>query len=758
MYKNKLILVATSLMAATLWGCGSSSNSGGDQTGAGTTVLDAQNVGSDNCKVCHSSLTHTKLSGIAGINPDPSGLASAITHDCEACHGGGQFHFGVGPIPYPSPSGERCITCHEQQVTKVVASKHNAGEPDNLTMIASGHDTGKCQRCHTAEGSRAFASVIGNKAAYDAIVSYGTVPGPGQFEALNNLDAGGNQILHNPTCGACHNALSKELVTVAGWDPNNNGVSDQFDLCTSCHVYNLNNNGTLIGSGGTYTVSTGAGVDGIWFTADDVLSAGTPTEAFYHDTSWYRTIASTHYDNPASEDVIEGYIIRKNSPTPCFDCHGHELNTNTRYANTTDSTKDATSTIHTDWAQSGHAGGLLKAKYDVARTAGINKSGTTALTNAVMGVGVTPDSGPAWADEGGVDAGSSCARCHTATGAASYLDNPAAYDSNTLDFSHREVGQKEMLYCWGCHSNAAAGVLRNPGAITLDYANSAQVVYADVQASNGCITCHSGREVGDEFKNPALDFANLSEIRPHYLAAAGIVFAKSGYTFTGRDYSIPAGDLHVLIGTGTTGNANVDTYTNGPCVACHFDSNDGSHTLSPFTEYAPGDVALNPVCVSCHSTRGAGSNAEVAWYGTAATAATLQGTTHNARYQAALEALKVQLAAKGFNYYDGRHYTIPIVNPATDAVSGNRVTNWGNAGNAGAAFNYNLLIHEPGGVAHNRRYTRRLMYDAIDWLDNGALDFSVAATLNALDDATTYKASAISYLLKASNGDAGDRH
>ena len=67
--------------------------------------------------------------------------------------------------------------------------------------------------------------------------------------------------------------------------------------------------------------------------------------------------------------------------------------------------------------------------------------------------------------------------------------------------------------------------------------------------------------------------------------------------------------------------------------------------------------------------------------------------------------------------------------------------------NLGAAFNFNLLHHEPGGYAHNRFYVKRLLYDSIDWLDNNALDGSVATTLGALDDATSYKAGAISYLV-----------
>jgi hypothetical protein len=70
--------------------------------------------------------------------------------------------------------------------------------------------------------------------------------------------------------------------------------------------------------------------------------------------------------------------------------------------------------------------------------------------------------------------------------------------------------------------------------------------------------------------------------------------------------------------------------------------------------------------------------------------------------------------------------------------------------NLGAAFNLNLLEHDPGGYVHNRIYAKRLLYDAIDWADDNQLNFSVGATLNAavIDGvAPVWKAGAIKYLL-----------
>jgi hypothetical protein len=49
----------------------------------------------------------------------------------------------------------------------------------------------------------------------------------------------------------------------------------------------------------------------------------------------------------------------------------------------------------------------------------------------------------------------------------------------------------------------------------------------------------------------------------------------------------------------------------------------------------------------------------------------------------------------------------------------------------GAAFNYNLLLHEPGAYVHNPQYTKKIIYDSIDHLDDGAMNASVEATLGA---------------------------
>ena len=70
----------------------------------------------------------------------------------------------------------------------------------------------------------------------------------------------------------------------------------------------------------------------------------------------------------------------------------------------------------------------------------------------------------------------------------------------------------------------------------------------------------------------------------------------------------------------------------------------------------------------------------------------------------------------------------------------------------GAAFNLNMVLHDPGAYAHNRFYVKRLVYDSIDWANNGILDNDVEAAINASSLTATQKTDAINYLIGGAGG------
>lgn len=100
---------------------------------------------------------------------------------------------------------------------------------------------------------------------------------------------------------------------------------------------------------------------------------------------------------------------------------------------------------------------------------------------------------------------------------------------------------------------------------------------------------------------------------------------------------------------------------------------------------------------------------------------------------ASLEALNQALLAKGIEFKPNHPYFFV---PGTTTAFKNWDGVYPGKGKdvMGAAFNYNLLDHDPGAYAHNRYYTKRLIFDSIDFLDNGVLDGTISVT----GEAATY--------------------
>ncbi len=60
-----------------------------------------------------------------------------------------------------------------------------------------------------------------------------------------------------------------------------------------------------------------------------------------------------------------------------------------------------------------------------------------------------------------------------------------------------------------------------------------------------------------------------------------------------------------------------------------------------------------------------------------------------------------------------------------DPLTGNSYNLRSAAYTMGAAYNFFMLYYDPGAFAHNRRYVKRLIFDSMDWLDDGMLNKSV---------------------------------
>lgn len=667
----------------------------------------------------------------------------------------------------PTAGMNACANCHQPQTTDWLTSRHaNMDNPGGLTSAGSptiGQLAGCTANCHnpTGDSNNLTAGYTGNVAR--PVIGCEACHGPGSL----HVNAGGTGPI-----SVTASVASGQIGTVP--------ASGQFLMCTSCHQ--------LLNTAGT---GTGA-------STHDPVSSVTPTGTNYTITDTHYAVASswssTTGGNISSESAnfpggVVGYAMNFSDEQVCSTCHNPHKPAN----------------INREWARSAHGD-----KYAHNDTV-FYLSGAWAHYNwscngsdfVSCGTATTNPAGP-------YSNRRACQRCHTTTGVKQYADVVRSGDLAAARNMNEGTGpvlvpfssqfKPEMLRCDGCHTDNR-GSMRNPGPVTAiyDYVSSGSAyarvthAYPDISKSNVCMLCHVARESGDTIKglnNPALvaagtiktfNFGDAGFINSHYLSAGGQVFAASGYQFEGRPYNNISEYRHDKIGTTATRDFSpyVDTGTGGPCVGCHMSrpNKNGDHLFLPVSRSTTtlGEVTgiASEMCFQCHGP---------------SSALILDMVQEQKRqFTGALEALKDELANNGYYFHPASPYlyTTPTYTDPKSACTDNvPVMNWqtggtqtitgvydpvtgigckykgnkdGTAGtgpnNLGAAFNFNLLEHDPGAYAHNRIYAKRLIYDSIDWLDDGQMNYSTGKTLNDVCNTTspTWCAEAITFLLPNEN-------
>jgi hypothetical protein len=651
-----------------------------------------------------------------------------------------------------------CTTCHTAVTTDWLTSKHaNAGNGLNSSgspTIGGNYTPGSCGRCHDPNGDSAniiAAGTIGGIAR--PVVGCEACHGPGSLHA----NAGGSGV------------ISRFSGTFASTSIGPTTVSGQFIMCTNCHE--------LLDSSGTTTNPNPA----------HLATAPTGTPFFITDTH-FATPGSWPAPDYKSNTYITGYAMNYADDRVCTTCHNpHKSASQNR-----------------EWAQSAHADKNP-----------INLNSTTPPSGYFSGAWAHYN----WSCDGSSTNGCAsslssssrmaCQRCHTTSGFTAYADALRTGDiQRASDIRNGLVAlvtyasnwKPEMLECNGCHTDNK-GNLRNPGAVTANYdyvsgGNTyakASHIYPDLQGSNVCMACHTGRESGDTIRglnDPALlssqtisayNFSNTGFVNSHYLTAGGQVFTVTGYEFPGRPYNNLTEYRHDKIGTPATLelSPHVDTGSNGPCIGCHMSrpNKNGNHLFLPVSR-STTTIGLitgiaSELCFKCH--------------GPSTTLILDLVREQKAQFVESIEALKDRLAARGIYFAPYNPYffigpgfdpgyseatasphcqpsNVPVRNWQTGGtstfvyVSGTSCTSSvlvaGDAGtgqnNMGAAFNFNLLEHDPGAYVHNRMYTKRLIYDSIDWIDDNVMNYSVGDTLDAacsVGSPPAWCAEAMTYLL-----------
>jgi hypothetical protein len=355
-----------------------------------------------------------------------------------------------------------------------------------------------------------------------------------------------------------------------------------------------------------------------------------------------------------------------------------------------------------------------------------------------------------------------CPACHT----------PTPFSG---DFSRRKVGLvyedasfnvTTVVQAWYNYSSAATRkILRSKVFNNTDG--------QEMGDSNICIACHSGTAGGNVIKqnvsNNLINCANQTALPSIVCRLSGGSTVTSGLThsfwstvdfidphgFAAANILLPdnlrAGYEYRLSTTTTPYHANnIGTGTTGPCVGCHM-SSPKKHVFSPISSSAStGAITAitTTLCSSCHPGIDAGFL-----------------ETEKKGYQAALTVITAQLEARGvyFNatkspyFFTTSAYSTPVTDWNTPAppvpITGYPITAPGSPGQKqganlfGAAFNLRLMEADSGWV-HNPNSTKRLLYDTIDYLDDGnPYNNTVSSAITNAAVASTVKTDASNYLI-----------
>ena len=309
-----------------------------------------------------------------------------------------------------------------------------------------------------------------------------------------------------------------------------------------------------------------------------------------------------------------------------------------------------------------------------------------------------------WDEDGEVRG--SCARCHSATGLADYLDN------GVIDDTHYP---SNGMLCTTCHTSPphvrSVPVVKFPSGEMLSLSDN----------SNLCITCHQGRASKSTIDNkiagtPPYSFSNI-----HYYPVGAVLFgteAKGLYEYAGKTYagrrtwanhngrfdtcvkchmsSVGAYDGRVKVQT----NHNVQKPNPADCVFCHgFDSSQPSPGNDPakfkFSGIRPG---------STPDYNGNGNTEE---------------SVKN-EIRALEAALYAQMQAYGTSISNPIIYNSHSYPYFFKDTNGNGLVDPGetsrysfDAAMLKAAYNYQAGQKEPHAYIHNSRYIAQILVDSI---------------------------------------------
>lgn len=646
---------------------------------------------STSCAKCHSTegLQQFLIDGSVHTAVDLTAVEAAGKKNsirCEACHTdeNGSALRDASAVTFPgsaefeiSEPGAICMQCHMGRQSKADVDSRIAGA-GNITD-------------DTPSSKLSFRNVHYKPAA---AVQMGTLAKVGYEYAGKSYDARFSHVTGYNDCVTCHDSHTTHI---------------KEHNCATCHTFTDPKDIRYLGSCLTDYDGDGNLTEGIYYEIETIV-----------DKVYAAFLAYTKdiIKKPAVYDAhTYPYFFNDNNANGVAD--SSEANYGNQYRSWTP--RSLRASFNYQMSQKDHAafahGGkyLIQLLYD-----------TLEDLNSALGAGAVSMANMHRGDEGHFDGSTEawrhwdgdgavpgrCAKCHSATGLATFFKTGANDEDEPLS---------NGMLCTTCHSSPPSLIRGATAPVTMP---SGMVITLG-DSSNLCMNCHSGRAsmktIDAKIASPGpYSFTNI-----HYFPVAAIFFgteAKGGYEYTGKHYA----------GRRMFPN-HVGKFTT--CVECHMNT-------KGLCDDCPTDICNHNVhkpdpkeCVLCHgndpSEPNPGSDPTKFKFSGIRPGSTpdynangnMRESVKNeirALEAVLLDAVMVYASTMGQPIlYDSHSYPYWFKDKNGNGIADPGEVNYGNqfrgfdAKLLKAAYNYHTSIKEPHGYIHNSLYVAQLLVDSI---------------------------------------------
>ncbi len=558
-------LILLVIVSFALGGCGSGKKEGSAQ---GTTIdlANAVKLGNANCLQCHNAgkdLTmindlDTRTIGVVyedsvHFNPLFNSNANGEVQ-CEDCHGGGQFHWGTGPLANPVPDWTVCVQCHN--------AAHGEDFPNEFPQTA-----------------HANTNQTPDKFFFQGDAS-------GQTQASNQgtpeVTPGGEPVTHAQhieECSMCHNSNQRFVYDDSGNlilpDPNN--MANPTVSCANCHDAHQVGKIVLVPTRAAGSNPQGNVVYPI-FRKSQIAGVGV-----WNRPKIYQPNGAVQPDGSVDQSKVMGTNNELSVELVCAACH-----TKGKYKYSQQTTHQEN--VYPQWLNSGHGTRNDPAFAEFSANPPAYTNPDTGETYPLgshyssypVDMSLSTFGATANTTQNAGNNGYACFHCHNGIGSISWQEDVQGTPNADIVFGD------EPVMCITCHSphSQPTGTefnLHVPVKMT-QYSSSSITINGNYfldgtpipsidQTGNAtiCIFCHQGRESGLTLyatklasgKNITGNFFN-----PHYLGTAAMLWGVNAFEYPGKSYSVN------------------EAHQQENCEGCHMDNAtddnlNGGHTWWP---------------------------------------------------------------------------------------------------------------------------------------------------------------------------------